>query len=336
MSTFISPCHTYPTTTGQHPGLPDKKHPHRVNGVTAAEKVKKTAAKAAREAEEKEVKEKNDADINDFECAKHLHEELDDRTLCQAYIAKTSQEDNSEIDVEETSSDFKMTDKLNPDKQTYQPSRTPTEDESSDSATKDEGTTKKKRMLYSTVAKVGMKHGKPTAAQGPTGLNQGVRLPSSSKSKLAMHSDNNTTTESNSSPPPAVPQTPASRSIGARKLVQGGSNMLRPEPKVAPPARDKSQSVARPKARAAPLVRSETLLVPGHYEPRIAVMRPKKLTTKTKSQVKSMKNSLLDGDDDMVDIILSNSNLPAPSHQLNSKFSVTYSPSKKLISTHQD
>lgn len=49
-----------------------------------------------------------------------------------------------------------------------------------------------------------------------------------------------------------------------------------------------------------------------------------------------MKNSLLDGDDDMVDIILSDSNLPAPSHQLNSKFSVTYSPSKKVISTHQD
>ena len=30
--------------------------------------------------------------------------------------------------------------------------------------------------------------------------------------------------------------------------------MLRLEPKAAPPARDKSQSVARPKARAAPLV----------------------------------------------------------------------------------
>ena len=234
------------------------------------------------------------------------------------------------------SSDFEMTDKLNLDKQTYQPSRTPTEDESSDSTTKDEGMTKKKRMLYSTIAKVGTKHGKPTAAQGPTGLNQGVRLPLSSKSKPATHSDNDTTTESNSSPPPAVPQTPASQSIGARKLVQGGSNMLRPEPKAAPPACDKSQSVARPKARAAPLVRSETLLVPGHYEPRITVMRPKKLTTKAKSQVKSMKNSLPDGDDDMVDIILSDSNLPAPSHQLNSKFSVTYSPSKKVISTHQD
>lgn len=283
MSTFISPCHTRPTTAGQHPGLPDKKCPCQANGVTAAEKVKKTAAKAAREAEEKEVKEKNDADINDFECAKHLHEELDDRTPHQAYIAKTPQEDNLEIDVEETSSNFEMMDKLNPDKQTYQPSRTSTEDESLDSATEDEGTTKKKRMLYSTVAKVGTKHGKATAAQGPTGLNQGVRLPLSSKSKPAMHSDNDTTTESNSSPPPAVPQTPASRSIGAQKLVQGGSNMLRLEPKAAPPARDKSQSVARPKARAAPLVRSETLLVPGHYEPRITVMRPKKLTTKAKS-----------------------------------------------------
>ena len=53
--------------------------------------------------------------------------------------------------------------------------------------------------------------------------------------------------------------------------------------KAAPPARDKSQSVARPKARAAPLVQSEMLLVPGHYEPRITVMRPKKLTTKAKS-----------------------------------------------------
>ena len=117
-----------------------------------------------------------------------------------------------------SSTDFEMTDELNLDRQTYQPLETPTDDDngSLSSATENGGTTTKKR-LYSTVAKVGTKYGIHTAAQGPADMNQGTKLPSSSKSKPATYSDDDTATESDSPPPlpPVIPKTPAPKLTGA-------------------------------------------------------------------------------------------------------------------------
>ena len=96
--------------------------------------------------------------------------------------------------------------------------------------------------------------------------------------------------------------------------------MPRPELKAASlmgAAHDKTD-IPRPKARAAPLVQSETLLVPGHYEPRIILSRPKKLTTKANSQVKPMENPLPDAADDVINIS-SNSDVPAPLIQSNNR-----------------
>ena len=287
-------------------------------------KLQKKAEKAARKVGKKVVKKKNLTNIKSFELAEHVHEELDDQTPRQTHITKQPQKDNLEMDVEQTSStDFEMTDELNLDRQTYQPSETPTDDDDGllSSATENGGTTTKKR-LYSTVAKVGTKYGIHTAAQGPADTNQGTKLPLSSKSKPATYSDDDTTTESDSPPPPppVIPKTPAPKPTGARKLVQKGSDMPRPELKAASlmgAARDKTD-IPRPKARAAPLVQSETLLVPGHYEPRIVLSRPKKLTTKANSQVKPTENPLPDAADDVINIS-SNSDVPAPSIQSNNR-----------------
>ena len=324
MSTSISSCCTCATTALQHSGLPDLKCPRWANGVTAAKKAAKKAEKAAREVGKKGVEKKNLTNIKSFELAEHVRKELDDQTPRQTHITKQPQEDNLEMDVEQMSStDFEMTDELNPDRQTYQPSETPTDNGngSLSSTTENEGTTTKKR-LYSTVAKVGTKYGICTAAQGPADMNQGTKLPSSSKSKPATYSDDNTAMVSNSPPPPppVIPKTPAPKPTGAQKLVQKCSDMPRPEPKAASlmgAAHDKT-NIPRPKARAAPLVRSKTLLVPGHYEPQIILSRPKKLTTKANSQVKLMENPLPDAVDDMIDIS-SNSDVPAPSIQSNNR-----------------
>ena len=324
MSTSISSCCTHATTTLQHPGLPNLKHPCQANGVAAAKKAAKKAEKAAREVEKKAVKKKNLTNIKSFELAEHVHKELDDQTPHQTHITKQPQEDNLEMDVEQMSStDFEMTDELNPDRQTYQPSETPTDNDNGllSSTTKNEGTTTKKR-LYSTVAKVGTKYGIHTAAQGPADTNQGTKLPSSLKSKPAMYSNDDTAMESDSPPPPppVIPKTPAPKPTGAQKPVQKGSDVPRPELKAVSlmgAAHDKTD-IPRLKARAAPLVQSETLLVLGHYEPWIILSRPKKITTKANSQVKPTENLLPDAADDMINI-LSSSDVPAPSIQSNNR-----------------
>ena len=112
-------------------------------------KLQKKAEKAARKVGKKVVKKKNLTNIKSFELAEHVHEELDDQTPRQTHITKQPQKDNLEMDVEQTSStDFEMTDELNLDRQTYQPSETPTDDDDGllSSATENGGTTTKKRL----------------------------------------------------------------------------------------------------------------------------------------------------------------------------------------------